>query len=134
MKKLLRNRGQLKGEGSLGKGGFPICFVSFPSEKLFFITAGILFFYLFCLVNIHACCNQQIHSFIRFAFYQKTIYYEISFPLTLIFKYIFVKLLLLMKFIYISISLKTSNTLENKSGVSKKRLHNYIMTFIIINM
>ena len=41
------------------------------------------------------------------------IYYEISFRLTLIFKYIFVKILLLMMFI--SIPLKTSNILENKS-------------------
>ena len=40
------------------------------------------------------------------------IYYEISFPLTLIFKYNFVKILLLMTFISISISLKTSNILN----------------------
>ena len=33
-------------------------------------------------------------------------YYEIYFPLTLIFKYIFVKMLLSMTFIYICISLK----------------------------
>ena len=46
------------------------------------------------------------------------IYYEISFPLTLIFKYIFVKILLLMTFI--SISLKTSNILENKSQVFER--------------
>ena len=38
------------------------------------------------------------------------IYYEISFPLTLIFKQNFVKVLLSMTFI----SLKTSNILENK--------------------
>ena len=43
--------------------------------------------------------------------------YEISFPFTLIFKYNFVKILLLMTFISISISLKTSNILENKSQV-----------------
>ena len=41
------------------------------------------------------------------------IYYEICFPLTLILRYIFVKILLLMTFIYISISLKTSSILEN---------------------
>ena len=41
------------------------------------------------------------------------IYYEISFPLTLSFKYNFVTILFLM-FISISISLKTSNILENK--------------------
>ena len=45
------------------------------------------------------------------------IYYEISFPLTPILRYIFVKILLLMTFIYISISLKTTNILENKSQV-----------------
>ena len=43
-----------------------------------------------------------------------------SFPLTLIFKYIFVKILLLMTFIYIYISLKTSNILENKSQVFER--------------
>ena len=46
------------------------------------------------------------------------IYYEIYFPLTLIFKYIFVKILLLM--LFISISLKTSNILENKSQVFER--------------
>ena len=44
--------------------------------------------------------------------------YEISFPFTLIFKYNFVKILLLMTFI--SISLKTSNILENKSQVFER--------------
>ena len=48
------------------------------------------------------------------------IYYEISFPLTLIFKYNFVKILLLMTFISISISLKTSNILENKSQLFER--------------
>ena len=48
------------------------------------------------------------------------IYYDISFPLTLIFKYNFVKILLLMTFVSISISLKTSNILENKSQVFEK--------------
>ena len=47
-------------------------------------------------------------------------YYEISFPLTLIFKYNSVKILLLMTFISISISLKTSNILENKSQVFER--------------
>ena len=47
------------------------------------------------------------------------IYYETSFPLTLTFKYNFVKMLLLM-FTSISISLKISNILENKSQVSEK--------------
>ena len=44
--------------------------------------------------------------------------YEISFPLTLIFKYIFVKIFLLMMFI--SIPVKTSNILENKSHVFER--------------
>ena len=48
------------------------------------------------------------------------IYYEISFPLTLIFNYNFVKILLLMTFISISISLKTSDILENKSQVFER--------------
>ena len=47
-------------------------------------------------------------------------YYEISFPLTLIFKHNFVKILLLMTFISLSISLKTSNILENKSQVFER--------------
>ena len=46
------------------------------------------------------------------------IYYEISFPLTLIFKYNFVKILLLMTFV--SISLKTSNIIDNKSQVFER--------------
>ena len=48
------------------------------------------------------------------------IYCEISFPLTLIFKYNFVKILLLMTFISISISLKISDILENKSQVFER--------------
>ena len=55
-----------------------------------------------------------------FTFSQKIIYYEISFPFTLILKYNFVKILLLMTFISISISLKTSNILENKSQVFER--------------
>ena len=59
------------------------------------------------------------------------IYYEISFPLTLIFKYNFVKILLLMTFISISISLKTSNILENKSQMFERNdctitVHNHL--------
>ena len=48
------------------------------------------------------------------------IYYEIYFPLTLIFNYNFVKISLLMTFISISISLKTSNIFENKSQVFER--------------
>ena len=47
-------------------------------------------------------------------------YYEIYFPFTLIFKYNFVKILLLMKFISMSISLKTSNILKNKSQLFER--------------
>ena len=47
-------------------------------------------------------------------------YYEISFPLTLIFRYNFVKILSLMTFISFSISLKTSNILDNKSLVFER--------------
>ena len=47
-------------------------------------------------------------------------YYEMSCPLTLIFKDNFVKILLLITFIPISISLKTSNILEVKSQVFEK--------------
>ena len=55
-----------------------------------------------------------------FTLYLEMIYYEIYFPLTLVFKYNFVKILLLMTFISISISLKTSNILENKSQVFQR--------------
>ena len=48
------------------------------------------------------------------------IYYKISFPLTLVFKYNFAKILLLMTFISISISLITSNILQNKSQVFER--------------
>ena len=54
-----------------------------------------------------------------FTFYHKMICYEMSFPLTLILKCYFVKILLLM-FISISISLKTPNILENKPQVSER--------------
>ena len=58
------------------------------------------------------------------------IYYQISFPGTLTFKYNFVKILLLM-FNSLSISLKTSNILENKSQASDRSdytitVHNYL--------
>ena len=49
------------------------------------------------------------------------IYYKIYLPLTLIFKYSFVNILLLLMFLSISISLKTSNILENKSQVFEIR-------------
>ena len=53
-KKMLRNRGvSWKAGVLLERGGFPNCFVSFPSEKHLFITIG-----FFCRVNFSACCNQ----------------------------------------------------------------------------
>ena len=55
-----------------------------------------------------------------FTLYLEMIYYQISFPLTLVFKNNFVKIVLLMTFISISISLKTSNILENKSQVFQR--------------
>ena len=48
------------------------------------------------------------------------IYYEIPFPVTPIFRYNFVKILLLMTVISISILLKASNILENKSQVFER--------------
>ena len=64
--------GQLKGGGVLlERGGLQIA-SSFFFQKTFH----------------YYCCNQQIYSFMWFNFYQKMIYNEISFPLTLIFKYI----------------------------------------------
>ena len=53
-----------------------------------------------------------------FFFYEKLIYYEVSFLLTLIFKYISVEILL--SYIYIFISLKTSNILENESQMFER--------------
>ena len=55
-----------------------------------------------------------------FTFYEKIICYEIYFLLTPIFKFNSVKIVLLMTFISISISLKTSNILENKSQVFER--------------
>ena len=55
--------------------------------------------------------------------------YEISFLLTLTFKYSFVKILLMS--IYISISLKTSNILEYKSQAFERKdgtITNYIVS------
>ena len=48
------------------------------------------------------------------------IYYETTFLLTIIFKYNLVKISLLMTFTSIFISLKTSNSLENKSQVFER--------------
>ena len=47
-------------------------------------------------------------------------YYEISFPVTVYFLIELSRFLLLMTFISVSISLKTSNNLENKSQVFER--------------
>ena len=106
MKKLLRNRGLVE----RGEGGSKL-FNQFSLRKVCFHYYWNTFF---CLVNIHTCCNQKIYSFMWFTFYYKMIHYEMPFPLTLTLKYNFVKISLLMTFISISISLKTSNILDNK--------------------
>ena len=122
IKKLLRNRGLVERGDSFrreGVGGFQIVLSIFLQKSMFSLLLE-YFVFLFLSGKYYACCNQQIYSFMWFTFYQKMIYYEISFPLTLIFKYNFVKILLLMTFISISISLKTSNILENKSQVFER--------------
>ena len=120
MKKLLRYRGLVKtwGMGLLERKGVQIASSVFLQKNMFSLLLE-YFTFFFCLVNLHACCHQQIYSFMWFTFYSKMIYYKIYFPLTLIFKYSFVNILLLMMFLSISISLKTSNILENKSQVSE---------------
>ena len=118
MKKLLRCRGlvQTWGMGLLERKGVQIVSSVFLQKSMFSLLLE-YFTFFFCLVNLHACCNQQIYSFMWFTFYSKMIYYKIYFPLTLIFKYSFGNILLLMTLISISISLKTPNILENKSPV-----------------
>ena len=68
MKKLLRNRELVERGVPLERGEAPNSFISSSSEKHVFITIGVLFFF-FCLVNIHACCNQYIYSFMWLTFY-----------------------------------------------------------------
>ena len=126
MKNLLKNRGLVERVGYSQKGGISKLFHKFSLRKACFHC-----YWNFCLVNIHTCCNQQICSFMWFTFYQKMIYYQISFPHTLIFKQNFVKILLLMMFISLSISLKTSNILKNKSQAFERSdctitVHNYL--------
>ena len=137
MKKLLRNRGLVERGASLRKGWVSKSFYQFFLRKACFHYYWNTFFSFFCLVNIHACCNQQICSFMWFTFYQKMMYYEISFPVTLYFLIELSRFLLLMTFISISISLKTSNILENKSQVFERSdctITVYIMIFIIVNL
>ena len=69
-----------KGSLTKGGGGGPNCFISFSSEKHVLITIETIFSLL--LPGKCACCNQYIYYFMWFTFYQKMIYYEISFPVT----------------------------------------------------
>ena len=71
-----------------------------------------------------------------FTFYHERIYYGISFPLTLIFKYDFVKILLLMTFIFISISLQLQIFLKINHRCLKEAIAQllYIMIVIIMNL
>ena len=66
MNKLLRNRGVVwKGKSSVRKGGgCPKLFHQFSLRK-----ASFHYYWNFCLVNIHTCCNQYICSFMWFTFY-----------------------------------------------------------------
>ena len=131
MKKLLRNTGLVeRGRVVLERGGFKIFSSVFLQKRMFSL---LLDFY--CLVNIHACCNLQSYSFMWFNFYQKMIYYEISFPLTLIFNYNFVKISLLMTFPFpfhekLQIFLKINHRCLKE--VIEQLL--YIIIFIIMNL
>ena len=107
--------GQLKSGVLLERVGVSKLFHQFSFKKACFHY----YWNFFCLVNIHTC-NQQIYSFMWFSFYQKMIYYEISFPLTLMLNYNFFDISLLMMFISIFISLKTLNIFESKSQVFKR--------------
>ena len=118
MKKLFRNRGLVERGGFSQNGGISKLFHQFPLRKACFHYNWNTFF---CLLNIHTCCNEQIFSFMWFTFYQKMIYNGISFLLTLVFKYNFVKVLLLMTFISISISLKLQIFLNRYSSQVFKR-------------
>ena len=113
--KIAQKQGVKSGGSSQKEKGFRIVSSVFLQKNMFSLLLD-----SFCLVNIHTCCNQQIYSFMWFSFYQKMINYKISFPLTLIFHYYFVKSSLLMTFISISISLKTSSIFENKSPVFER--------------
>ena len=54
MKKLLRDRGLVERGVLLESGGFQIVSSVFLQKSMF----SLLLEYFFCLVNIHACCNQ----------------------------------------------------------------------------
>ena len=98
MEKLLRNRGLVE----KGVGGFQIVFL----EKSMF---WLLLEYFFMSGKYSHLVSFLLENDILWNFFS-------SFS----FKYNFVKILLLMSFISISISLKTSNSLENKSQVFER--------------
>ena len=102
------------------ESAFPKLFVSFTSEKYVSVTIGILFlsFFVWSIFTLAAISRSILSCCLLSS--KKMLCYEVSWPLTLIVKYIFVKSLLLMMFIYIYISLKTSNILENKSQVFER--------------
>ena len=56
----------LKREVLLEKGGFQSALSVFLQKSMFSLLLEYIFF---CLVNIHACCNQEIYSFMCFTFY-----------------------------------------------------------------
>ena len=93
VKKLLRNSGLVERGVLLERGVSKLSSV-FLQKNMFSLLLD-----FFCLANVPTSCNQQIYSFMWFYFYWKMIYYEISFPLTLIFNYNFVEISLLMTLI-----------------------------------
>ena len=110
MKKLLRNRGLVeRGEILLERG------VSKLFHQFSFRKACFHYYWntIFCLVIFTLAVINRLFFRVVYFLLENDILW-ISFPFTLIFKYNFVKILL---FISISISLKTSNILENKSQV-----------------
>ena len=107
--KLLRNRGLV---GRMG------VFLERGVSKLFHQFSLLLEF----LSGKYSHLLYSIDLFFHVVYFllENGIIWNLFFFLTLVFKYNFVKILLLMTFISISISLKTSNILENKSQVFER--------------
>ena len=57
MKKLFRNRALVKREGGSLREGVQIVSSVFLQKSMFSLPLE-YFFFFFCLLNIHACCNQ----------------------------------------------------------------------------
>ena len=91
-------------------------------SKLFHQKRKTYFHYcwIFWLVNVHNCCNHRSILSCGLLFTREWYNIKFVFFLPLIFNYNFVKFLLVMTFISISISLKTSNFIENKSHVFER--------------